>query len=45
MAEQTSDGDLSLEQSQAAWANFMRVTKLVVAATVVTMILLAFATL
>ena len=45
MQEQVSQGDESLEQSQAAWTSFLRVTKLVVAASVVTMILLAFATL
>ncbi len=45
MAEQTSSSVTSLEQSQAAWTSFLRVTKLVVAATVVSMVLLAIVTL
>ena len=45
MAEQASQDGTSLEQSQAAWTTFVRLTKIVVAASVVTLILLAFATL
>lgn len=45
MAEQATPGTSSLEQSQAAWTNFLRVTKVIVALTVISLILIAFATL
>lgn len=45
MAEQATRGPSSLEQSQAAWTNFLRVTKVIVAVTVLSLILIAFATL
>jgi hypothetical protein len=44
MAEQSTQRPGSLEQSQAAWTNFLRVTKVVVGLTVVSLILIAFAT-
>ena len=46
MAAHVKDqGDDSLEQSRAAWHNFSRLVKLVVAVSALTLIILAFATL
>lgn len=45
MAEQATPGDASLEQSQAAWTNFVRLTKVCVALSALTLIGVAFLTL
>ncbi len=45
MVETTKPGDGSLEQSQAAWENFLRLTKVVVAVSALILVGVAFATL
>ena len=45
MAEQTTRGENSLEQSQAAWTNFLRLTRVVVALSALVLLGVAFATL
>ena len=45
MAEQATQGDGSLEQSQAAWTMFLRLTKIAVALSAFILIGVAFATL
>lgn len=45
MAEQATQGDSSLGQSQAAWTNFLRLTKVVVALLALILVGVAFATL
>ena len=45
MVETTKPDDGSLEQSQAAWENFLRLTKVVVAASALILVGIAFATL
>ncbi len=45
MAEQATQGDGSLEQSKAAWTNFMRLAKVAVALSALILVGVAFVTL
>ena len=45
MAEQATQGDGSLGQSQVAWTNFLRLTKVAVALSALILVGVAFATL
>ncbi len=45
MAEQAKQDDGSLEQAQAAWTNFLRLNRVIVALAALTLIALAFVTL